>query len=154
MEITVRPAGERHLESLVALLETLFAIEADFTFDGGKQRTGIARLLDDGKSCVLVAEHEGEVVGMVTVQTVISTAEGGAVGWVEDLVVKEEFRGCGIGRRLLEYLERWAADAGLARLQLLADRNNAPALGFYERLGWAGTGLIALRRYPRPDETK
>lgn len=133
---------------MVSLLEALFTIEADFAFDAAKQRAGLEGLLESGQACVLVAEREGRVVGMVSVQTVISTAEGGPVGWVEDLVVAEDCRGLGIGRRLLEHLETWAIRNGLSRLQLLADRNNGPALGFYERLGWAETSLIALRKFP------
>jgi GNAT superfamily N-acetyltransferase len=65
---------------------------------------------------------------------------------VEDLVVAEEERGRGIGRRLLDAIEAWARAEGAARLQLLADRENAPALAFYARLGWRSTRLIGLRR--------
>lgn len=149
MEMTLRPAEHRDLDALVRLLEALFEIEADFAFDPARQRTGLRRLMDEGRGKVLVAEQGGEIAGMVTVQTVISTAEGGPVGWVEDLVVAEGFRGRGIGQKLLQGIEDWAASNGLTRLQLLADRNNAPALGFYERQGWTGTALIALRKYPK-----
>jgi ribosomal protein S18 acetylase RimI-like enzyme len=148
MKVSVRPAEPRDIDAMVSLLETLFTIEADFAFDAAKHRAGLKVLLESGQACVLVAEREGRVAGMVSVQTVISTAEGGPVGWVEDLVVAEDCRGLGLGRRLLEQLETWAIRNGLSRLQLLADRNNGPALGFYERLGWAETSLIALRKFP------
>ncbi len=148
MEITIRAAEPGDLDGLVRLLETLFAIEADFAFDAGRQRAGLALLLASGKDCVLAAEHAGNIVGMCTAQTVISTAEGGPVGWVEDVVVAPEYAGRGIGRRLLKHLEAWAIRNGLARLQLLADRHNGAALGFYDRLGWRRTELIALRKFP------
>ena len=38
---------------------------------------------------------------MCTVQTLISTAEGGPVGLVEDVIVRADYRGHGIGARLL-----------------------------------------------------
>jgi ribosomal protein S18 acetylase RimI-like enzyme len=148
MTPALRPAEPRDVDGMVRLLEVLFAIEADLRFDAAKQVAGLRLLLESPKDCILVAELEGRVVGMVSVQTVISTAEGGPVGWIEDLVVAEAARGCGIGRRLLEEAEAWAFRHGLARLQLLADRNNEPALEFYHRLGWAETSLIALRRFP------
>lgn len=145
--VTIRPAGPADVEALVGLLQELFAIEHDFCFDPDKHRQGLQCLLAnvDG-CCVLVAERQAEVVGMVTAQVVISTAEGGAVGWVEDLVVRYDCRGQGIGRKLLASIETWAERKGLTRLQLLADRDNRPALRFYDDAGWERTRLIGLRR--------
>lgn len=149
MPIVIRPAEARDMDGMVALLKSLFGIEADFAFDEARQRAGLDLLLQSGNACVLVAESAGRVVGMCSVQTVVSTAEGGLSGWVEDVVVDGDFQGRGVGRRLLERLEAWAIDNGVIRLQLLADRNNAAALGFYQRMGWDGTALVALRKYPQ-----
>lgn len=145
--VAIRAAEARDLEALVGLLRALFSIEADFRPDADRQRRGLARLLGEpARAGVLVAERGGAVVGMVTAQLVISTAEGGVSAWLEDLVVCEAERGRGIGRRLIEAIAAWAAARGASRLQLLADRENAPALAFYARLGWRTTRLVALRR--------
>lgn len=144
--VTVRSARPEDVEELAHLLGQLFAIEADFGIDPEKQRAGLRLLLERSDAFVAVAEDGGRVVGMGSVQTFISTAEGGAVGLVEDLVVHGARRGRGIGLRLLRALEAWAEHRGLRRLQLLADRENGPALAFYRRRGWEGTRLVALRR--------
>ncbi|MDF9392670.1 MULTISPECIES: GNAT family N-acetyltransferase [Methylococcus] len=146
MAIMIRPAEMRDVEAMVELLGVLFSIEADFTFDPDRQRRGLALLIRNDADRVLVAECEGRVIGMCSVQTLISTAEGGRVGLVEDMVVAQEVRGKGIGQRLLGEIERWAADSGLTRLQLLADRTNEPALAFYDRQGWQRTALVGLRK--------
>ena len=143
----IRAAEERDLEVLLGLLQALFSIEADFRPDPDRQRRGLALLLaEPARAAVLVAERRGAVVGMVTAQLVVSTSEGGPSGWVEDMVVAEAERGRGLGRRLLEAIEAWAHARGATRLQLLADRENAPALAFYARLGWRATRLVCLRR--------
>jgi GNAT superfamily N-acetyltransferase len=133
---------------MTALLQALFSLETDFTVDGEVQRWGLSLMLDGcGKHrCVQVAEVKGEVVGMCTAQTLISTAEGGVVALIEDMVVEEGFRGRGVGRRLMESVEAWARAHGATRLQLLADRTNFQALEFYDRIGWLPTRLICLRR--------
>ncbi len=87
-----------------------------------------------------------KVVGMCTIQTLISTAEGGQVGLLEDLVVAAGFRHQGIGSKLLAETVNWAECQGLKRLQLLADKNNLSALGFYKNQGWLSTELICLRK--------
>ena len=146
--IRIRPAQPDDMDALVALLQALFAIENDFTPDPDRQRKGLTRFLDGcGKHrCILVADTGVQVVGMATLQIPISTAEGGPVGLVEDVVIRESYRGCGVGRQLMTALEKWAAAHGLTRLQLLADVNNQAALDFYRRVGWTPTQLICLRK--------
>jgi GNAT superfamily N-acetyltransferase len=151
-EVAIRPATVDDMEAMVGLLRLLFAIEADFDFDAGKQARGLDMLLSRGRDAhILVAQHRGQVIGMCTLQCLVSTAEGGEVGLIEDMVVAEAWRGRGIGRGLLDAMQEWAGARGLGRLQLLADRDNRSAFGFYAALGWSETRLLALRKHlPRP----
>ena len=142
----MRPAKPDDLDPLVDLLRMLFAIEADFDFDAARQRQGLAMLLAHETAVILVAEAAGRVIGMCTGQLTISTAEGGFALLVEDVVVAGPWQGKGVGRELLAALEQWATARKIARLQLLADRNNGAALEFYRKLGWQPTELICQRR--------
>lgn len=145
--VVIRGARPGDLDALVALLGLLFSIEADFRPAPERQRRGLSlALADPARAGLLVAERAGAVIGMVAAQLVVSTAEGAPSAWVEDLVVAAPERGRGVGRSLLEAIEAWAAARGAARLQLLADRENAPALAFYARAGWRATRLVCLRR--------
>lgn len=148
----IRNGQPQDLNALVALLKELFSIEADFAVDEIRQQKGLSMMLDGcGKHrCVKVAVTEGHVVGMCTAQILISTAEGGKVALVEDMVVNAQYRGMGIGRQLMSAMEEWARKHGIARLQLLADRTNFSALDFYDRMGWHPTRLICLRRQWKP----
>jgi len=150
MDITIRAARPEDIPPMTDLLAELFRIETDFAPEVEKQVRGLSVLVADqpGRSCVLVAEQGGMVAGMATVQTLISTAEGGQVGLVEDVVVHRDLRGRGIGTRLIAEIVAWARSQGLTRLQLLADRDNQPALDFYASRNWGITHLICLRRRP------
>lgn len=145
--VVIRPARSADIEALVRLLVALFSIEMDFAVDEAKHRRGLRMLLDSNRSCLLVAESECGVVGMCSGQMVVSTAEGGMSLLVEDVVVDAAWRGQGVGRMLVEGIGDWARLCNITRLQLLADRNNIPALDFYRRLGWRSTELICLRTY-------
>jgi ribosomal protein S18 acetylase RimI-like enzyme len=144
---TIRPARSGDIEAMVSLLRLLFTIEEDFDIDEERQRRGLALMLDNRQGVLLVAEVEGQVIGMCSGQILISTAEGGPALLMEDVVVAEGFRGHGTGRLLVTAMGEWAAAQGASRLQLLADRKNNYALAFYARLGWRTTGLICLRKY-------
>ena len=146
--ITIRTAKPSDIPQLVELLKELFTIEADFDFDQDKQACGLNLLLNSEKDYILVAElpSDNSVLGMCTVQTLISTAEGGPVGLLEDLIVAADFRYQGIGAKLLAEAVNWAECLGLKRLQLLADKNNLSALDFYQKQGWQSTQLVCLRK--------
>jgi ribosomal protein S18 acetylase RimI-like enzyme len=147
--IRIRAATPADIPQLVELLKALFAIEADFDFDPDKQTRGLNLLLDSEKDTLLVAVPllgDNKVLGLCTVQTLISTAEGGPVGLLEDLVVAADFRKQGIATKLLAEAVAWAESQGLKRLQLLADKNNESALSFYQKQGWQATQLVCLRK--------
>ncbi len=146
--VAIRTATSADIPQLVALLKVLFAIEADFEFDADKQTRGLNLLLNSEKDRVLVAVSldDSQVLGLCTVQTLISKAEGSRVGWLEDLVVAANFRKQGIATKLLAEAVSWAECQGLKRLQLLADKNNGSALDFYQKQGWQATQLVCLRK--------
>lgn len=143
--VNIRYANETDIDDMSQLLSQLFSIEADFVPNKEKQHQGLQLLLDSLGGCAVVAEEQGKVIGMATVQILVSTAEGSHVGLVEDVVVDQEQRGRGIGAALLDQLKVWAEYNGLARLQLAADRDNSAALGFYTDKGWKQTNLGLLR---------
>lgn len=142
----IRLARETDIEAMTGLLAELFTIEADFVPDAKKQRSALAMLLESDTADVLVADKDGEVIGMCIMQRLVSTAEGGWSGLIEDVVVGEAHRGQGLGTLLLQTMARRATAWGISRLQLLADHGNDPALGFYAASGWHPTRLAVLRQ--------
>ena len=80
-KILIRGAREEDLTGLVFLLEVLFSIEKDFTFNADKQQRGLRLLVQRPDAAVLVAERQGRIIGMCTAQLLISTAEGGLSTW-------------------------------------------------------------------------
>jgi GNAT superfamily N-acetyltransferase len=150
IELDIKPATGADIPALIELLNLLFSIEQDFQPDAEKQRRGLELLLARPENAViLVARGADGVVGMVSAQQVISTASGAPSAWIEDVVLRPEYRGKGIGRRLLAAAADWATGKGAVRMQLLADADNAPALGFYEHQGWQPTRLFAWRKFPQ-----
>jgi ribosomal protein S18 acetylase RimI-like enzyme len=140
-------AGEGDLPALVELLGVLFAQEAEFQPDAAKQAAGLRAILraaDVGR--VLVARDGSEVVGMVGLLFLPSTALGGRVAVLEDMVVRPDCRGSGTGSELLRAAVAHAAAAGCLRITLLTDADNAAAQRFYGRHGFERSPMIPMRR--------
>ncbi|WP_417911268.1 GNAT family N-acetyltransferase [Candidatus Electronema sp. PJ] len=147
-QIVIRRAKSADIPALVGLLGLLFSIEQDFVADSAKQQQGLELLLaEHHHAAVLVAEKGERVIGFCTGQLLISTAEGGPAAVIEDVMVLPEWQRQGIGKQLLNAIGEWAASCGASRLHLLADRTNAAALAFYQRVGWQTTQLICLRKF-------
>lgn len=146
MNTVIRLAKQEDIPALLGLLRLLFSIEKDFVFDAVKQERGLRLLLSRAEAAVFAAEQDGKVIGMCTGQLLISTAQGGPSALVEDVAVQPAHQGKGIGRRLVAAAEAWAGSHGASRMQLLADRNNAPALAFYQKIGLQRTAMICLRK--------
>ncbi|KAF0166427.1 MAG: GCN5-related N-acetyltransferase [Rhodocyclaceae bacterium] len=144
MQIEFATAAD--LDAMAGLLGELFALEADFTPDRAKQLGALRWILDHpAHGRLFVLRDEGRVVGMANALVSISTAEGGPVLILEDVVLAASHRGGGHGRRLVEHVLAWAAAEGMPRVTLLADKDNAAALAFYERLGFEESAM-AVRR--------
>ncbi len=147
-DVAIRTATPEDIGAMCSLLAELFTLESDFVPDRDKQEKALRMLIADSASMshVLIAVTGGKVIGMGTVQLVVSTAEGGPAGLVEDIIVLSEHRGNGIGAHILSQLGEWARQRGATRLQLLAEMDNLPALDFYRSKGWSFTHLICLRK--------
>ena len=149
--ITIDNATPSDIPALVELLAELFSIEVDFKPDTERQVLGLTLLLSNAEQAVIkVARdtaNDGAVVGMVSAQLVISTAQGTPSAWLEDMVVSRAYRSGGVGRRLLDAVREWAKTKGATRAQLLVDTENLPAVGYYHHLGWESTQLQARRLF-------
>lgn len=146
-KITVDFATAVDLEAMADLLTELFALESDFSPERDKQLRGLRLILDNPQLGRLFVLRTGDqVAGMANALLTVSTAEGAPVLLLEDVIVKAQWRGCGLGRQLVEHIFDWALAAGITRVTLLADQNNAPALAFYSRLGFTSSAMCVLRR--------
>ena len=83
----------------------------------------------------VLAEHDGGAVGLAVFFTSFSTWEGKGGLYLEDLFVRPEARGLGVGKALLVHLAGIAVARGYARFEWQVLDWNAPAIGFYRALG-------------------
>jgi len=145
-DIRARDATTDDLPDLIELLGELFNLESDFAVNVRKQRQGLADMMANEEATVLVAVAKKEIIGMCTLQPLISTAEGGTVGILEDMIVTESWRGKGIGSILLEKVEKRALKFGMSRLQVLMDKDNNTAQNFYSKSEWSTTQMVVRRK--------
>jgi GNAT superfamily N-acetyltransferase len=134
--ITLRTAGPADAATVVRLIRALAAYEGLVDL----VRITEADVLRDGfgaRPCFecLLAEVDGEPVGLAIHRPSYSTFEGRPGLYVEDLFVAESARQHGIGRLLMARLAAIARERGCTRMSLAVLHWN-PARQFYRRLGF------------------
>ena len=104
-------------------------------------RIRLGRFLSDAQHVTLVAEANGDVVGVA----------GGSLDWYLEkdgryarlvaLVVSPRLRRQGVGRALLDAIEQWSAGHGAREVVVNSGLHRRDAHEFYERSGYARTGV-------------
>lgn len=146
-DIAIDFATEADLPAMADLLHELFSLEADFQPERDKQLRGLRLILDNpALGRLFVLRVDGVVAGMANALITVSTARGAPVLLLEDVIVSRARRGGGHGRALVEHVCDWARGQGMARVTLLADKDNATALAFYARLGFEESAMVVRRR--------
>ncbi len=146
--LRVREACAGDVNAMVDLLTCLFEQEADFTPSPAQQRRALELLLAQPSwGRLFVISRGSDVLGMVSLLFTVSTAEGGRVAWLEDMVVRPGWRGKGLGTRLLRAASAWAEKQGLRRISLLTDATNTGARQLYRRQGFVPSAMVPLRLY-------
>ena len=134
-ELIIRKIIESDLEN--NFLESLDNLKQASDLDLDIAKEILRKILDDENHIIHVAEMDGMVVGSTTLlieQKFIH--KGGLVGHIEDVVVKKEFEGQGIGMKLVKSLLDVAKQKNCYKTILNCKNNLRP---FYTKIGFKHT---------------
>jgi GNAT superfamily N-acetyltransferase len=144
-DIIIRQADIQDLEVVQELSRDLFqyeqghdpAIDMEWTY-GAKGTAYFTEILTGNRGICLIAEHNGVAVGYLAGAMMdndysyrpIRRAE------LENMFVREEYRGRKIGQQLAQIFKEWSKAQGAERIMVSAYAFNERALRFYKSLGW------------------
>jgi len=136
MTISIRPATSDDVPTVAFLIRALSQyekLEHEVAMTEDKLRSTMFGPRSYAEA--VLAEEDGKTVGFALFFHNYSTFLTKPGIYLEDLFVKPEHRGAGVGRSLLVHLAELALERGCGRLEWAVLDWNAPAIGFYERLG-------------------
>jgi len=144
--VRIRPATAGDADPVAGLAEGL---AQSFTFSRVSFDAHYPALLAAGHACLLVAVTGADAAGDDCTGYLLGFEHltfyaNGRVAWVEEVFVRGDLRGRGIGRALMTEFERWARRRGCA-LVALATRRAAP---FYHALGYEDSATYLRKLLP------
>jgi len=124
----------------------LFDLEKDFIPDRGKQERGLRAILEHpNRGRIFVVRTDYEIMGMVNVLFTISTAMGGLVILLEDVIIHPDFRRQGYGTQLIHYVIDFAKRKDFKRITLLTDKISEESQQFFINLNFSHSHMIPMR---------
>jgi len=145
-DVTVRDATEADLDRVAELWAEMIDLHYDLDQrfwrrkpDGSEVfRKWMAESLDDEKRVLIVADVAGRVAGFVHGELTDAppALEDKSLAYISDVAVAFEFRGKGVGRKLMAAAEQRLAELGAKGVTLAAAVKNDSAVGFYEAVGF------------------
>lgn len=131
-DITIRPVEEKDFPQIV----DLFSEFALFEKMPDKMANSVDRMIAerDFFNCFVAVSSDDGIIGYATYFFAYYTWIGKSL-YMDDLYVKPEFRGNGVGSRLIKQVVYLAMDSGCHKLRWQVSQWNEPAIEFYKSLG-------------------
>ena len=131
-DVKIRELEEKDLSS--GFLESLDSLRKASNLDLKKAKEIFKKIKSDPGYTIYVAVLDSKIVGATTLiieQKFIH--DGGLVGHIEDVVVRKEYQGSGIGQKLVKSLLEYAKKKGCYKIILDCADDLVP---FYEKIGF------------------
>lgn len=136
MSVSIRPAQPADSALIFALVCELADYEnLQGEVDATPEEIAAALFSPQPRLFCAIAEWEGEPAGFAVWFLNYSTFRGRHGLYVEDLFVRPDYRGRGIGKVLMRHLAGRCVDDKLARFEWAVLDWNAPSIAFYKSIG-------------------
>ena len=146
MQPPFRPATTADEPTLLELMREFYR-EGRMPFDERAARAALRGVLaDPAHGRALLIEVEGAVAGYLVVCFGWSLEFHGRDAFLDELYVRERFRGQGIGTRALEVAAEVCRTSGVRAMHLEVERSNTRAQSVYRRTGFADRDYYLMTR--------
>ncbi|HZH30556.1 MAG TPA: GNAT family N-acetyltransferase [Pyrinomonadaceae bacterium] len=142
-------ANASDADELVELMREFYAFE-HIAFDEKAARGALGQILSDRRFGIVHLIHGAgakAAAGYLVITFGFSLEFHGRDAFVDELFLRENFRGHGIGRASIEFAAEVCRGEGIAALHLEVERGNTRALGLYRRAGFRDHDRYLLTKW-------
>ena len=144
--VTFKPAEIFDVDTLLILIQEFYQIE-HLTFDDNTCDALTNLLNNKSYGGVWLIQHQGETIGYVVLTIGYSLEFHGRDAFIDELYIRANYRGQGIGTKTLEYMQEVCRYLGIKALHLEVDRSNTKAKELYHRFGFKDHDRYLLTKW-------
>ena len=136
MQITINSAAENDVSQIVELMREFAEYEnLRDECEVTAEKLGAAMFGENSFVECLVAVSDSIIIGYAIFYPHFSSFRGQCGFYLEDIYIKQEFRGAKIGKQMLERIVQIGKPRGYGRIDFQVLEWNTPAVNFYKKLG-------------------
>lgn len=127
--------SESNIDKVLPLIRAYQEFYNIADISDSKNRDFFAQFGESNSSgCQFIYRDKGNVAGFATVYFTYTSTIAAKVAILNDLYTMPDFRGKGIGRKLIEHCHSYASSNGAARLQWVTAPDNKQAQKLYDSM--------------------
>ena len=136
MDTSFAVATATDIELLLQLMREYYAFD-HLPFDEQLARTALEKIfVDSSLGGVWMIQYERDTVGYLAITLGYSLEYGGRDAFIDEIYIRENYRGRGIGQRALAFAEDTCRSFGVRALHLEVEHANATAYNVYRKGGF------------------
>ncbi|MBL7211028.1 MAG: GNAT family N-acetyltransferase [Desulfobacteraceae bacterium] len=145
MQVIIRNAGEQDLDMIIELWKELMDFHKIRDQYFSRSSDGHEKFMEfisghiaSETSKVLVAEHDGNIVGhcLASISNYPPVFENKEYGSIDDLAVTESYRRTGVGEKLCQEIQKWFKEQKIQRIELRVAVTNEVSTSFWRKMGY------------------
>ena len=144
--LTFKDVTAADLDTLVPLMRAYYEFDG-IPFEAARARNAVMGLIQNdalGKAWLIIQGNE--VAGYVVITYDYGLESGGREAFIDELYLKADYRGQGIGRTTIRFLEQFCASVGVRTLLLGVEPENTEAQAFYQVVGFEDRRLRMMTK--------
>jgi ribosomal protein S18 acetylase RimI-like enzyme len=135
-EFRIKQADENNIPQIIALIREFAEYENLLDFcEVTEERLNAALFGETKVAEAIVVFREDAAVAYAIFYPNFASFRGQRGIYLEDIYIKQESRGRGVGEMMLKYIAKLGKERGFERMDFQVLEWNAPAIKFYEKLG-------------------
>jgi ribosomal protein S18 acetylase RimI-like enzyme len=147
MDVQYEIGKPEDLETFLELMREYYAYDGH-EYDDAKARRALSKLLTvDQWGCAWLIRAGEAIIGYMVMCFGYSLEFGGRDAFLDEIYLREAYRGKGIGGQAIQYMVEDCRARGIKALHLEVMPGNARAIGFYERAGFENRGSSLMSQY-------
>jgi len=150
-EISFKPAAASDVESLMEMLRQFYAHEELPLNEAAARQAILGILSNESFGQIFLICSDVEIAGYAVLTFGYSLEFRGRDAFVDELFLREKFRGQGIGQRTLGFLASVCTENGISALHLEVERKNSAAQKAYRKFGFADHDRYLMTKWLRTE---